>query len=238
MQRAVARLALVEHSRVQPEGTLVELAVPVFEVLLKLKARLVAPSGDLRRWMGSQLRQFEENGERLGYTHRQLQAAKFALAALADETVLTANFAFRESWEKYPLQLEYFGVQLAGETFFDKVTELLSDAETDAAVIEVYYVCLLLGFRGKYKIDSEERFAAFVTKVEDALERAGRLRTGELAPHWRADDQPEPPAREQRFPRWVKTWGSVALGSVVLLYVILYTILQSELRAALVQLNR
>lgn len=238
MQRAAAKVSLAEPTGLVADRSLVGLATPVFETILRIRAGLVTPSEDLRRQIGAELARLEREADRLGVAERRIQSAKFAVVAFTDETVLTADFPLRLEWEKSPLQLEWFGDQLAGETFFERLDALVAGVEDEAEVLEVYYVCLLLGFKGKYKLFGEEQLAGVVARVEDALRREGRLRAGGLSPHGLASDQPGPVRDDAGLSQRVKLWGSVAIASVLLLYVILFSVLQSDLRAALVQLNR
>jgi type VI secretion system protein ImpK len=191
----------------------------------------------MRHRIDALLKQMEQRGGASGYQGGQIQSAKFALAAYVDEMVLTVHFNLRDEWEKYPLQLEYFGEQLAGVKFFDRLGELLKDTPGNADVIEVYYMCLLLGFKGKYKLYYEDQLKGVVGTVADQLRRAGRLRNVALSPHWRVDDQPPPPA-PVGVPTWVKIAGGATLGSVVLIYLVLYYLLGNILYAAKEQLLR
>jgi type VI secretion system protein ImpK len=164
---------------------------------------------------------------------------KFVLAAFIDETVLTADFPLREEWEKYPLQLEYVGEQLAGLTFFERLDALMKSAEGDGDndVIEVGYLCLLLGYKGKYNIYYEEQLKGVIENVADYLRRAGRLRSGALSPHWKVTDQPKP-LSDRGLPRWAKIGGGVALALAVLIYTILSFVLITDLNAAKERLLR
>lgn len=216
---------------------LVGLASPALELVLKLQAGIVVPSGDLRRTFEQMLEELEQRGATLRYSERHVQSIKFALAAFIDETVLTNDFALREEWEKYPLQLEYFGEQLAGMKFFERLDEMLKSPETEADALEVYYLCLLLGFKGKYKVYMEEQLKGVIAAVAEQLRRVGRLQEGELAPHWRADDQPEPPP-ERGLPLWVKAGTGALAGLVVLAYMVLTFLLRSDVNRATEQLLR
>jgi len=220
---------------------LVGLTSPILETLLKLKANLLVPSDDLRRWYDRQLREIDERGAHLGYSQRYLESAKFALAAIIDETALAADFPLRDEWEKYPLQLEYFREQLAGEKFFRKLNDLLPEVASDdrvADVVELYYACLLMGFRGEYMILGEDQLRILIRNVEEHLRRAGRLRAGALGPHGQIADQPMAAPERSGLPRYVKLWGGVSLAVVALLYIILKAFIQSDLKAVLIQLNR
>src|SRR5688572_18201365 len=153
--------AVVEHQpaagrRRSRAGTdLVTIAGPVLELVMKLRAGLLTPSNELRAMAQSLLTEMEQRGATLRYSESQVRNVKFALTAFVDETVLGANFPLREEWEKFPLQLEHFKEHLAGVKFFEKLEELLKNIETEAGVVEVYYLCMLLGFKGQHKVYME-----------------------------------------------------------------------------------
>jgi len=83
---------------------------------------------------------------------RDFQEAKFALTAFVDEIILNSNWRYKEVWRSRPLQLAYFSTNLAGQEFFEHLERLREDRDHRAAVLEVYYLCLALGFEGKFKL--------------------------------------------------------------------------------------
>ncbi|HEU0184844.1 MAG TPA: type IVB secretion system protein IcmH/DotU [Blastocatellia bacterium] len=212
------------RNRLKSENELVDLATPVFQLVLRLKSEGLTPPGEeLRRSIDAMLRQIEQAGAARGYKEDQLENARFALAAFVDEAVLGGQL--KEEWEKYPLQLEYFREALAGTKFFERLDALLKRAETEADVVEIYYLCLLLGFKGKYDVFLEDQLPGEINKVTERLRQVGRLRGGALSPHWKVTDQPEPPPPEPELPRWV-IWAAVgSVGMVALVYTILNWIL-------------
>ena len=215
----------------------VSLASPVLELVMKVQAGIVAPSNDLRPMVAGLLTEMEERAAKLRLSEKQTRSVKFALAAFMDETVLTNDFPLREEWEKFPLQLEYFGEHLAGVKFFERLDELLLNIETDADVVEVYYVCLLVGFKGKYKIYLEDQLKGVIENTADKLRRVGRLQEGELSPHWRVTDQPEPP-RDRGMPLWAMISAGAGLALAVIIYVVLNFVLTKNLNEAIDQLLR
>jgi type VI secretion system protein ImpK len=222
MTGAVADKTVAIRTLERAEKDLVGLATPILETIMKIKAGMVTPTMELRRVIDGHLKQLEQRGAQLGYKEAQLQNAKFALASFVDETVLAGGFPARDEWERYPLQLEYFGEQFAGVKFFERLDALLKDAEREADVIELYYLCLLLGFKGKYHTFLEDQLPGVMNNVAEHLRRAGRLKTPALAPHWKVDDQPV--LQEQTaetLPKWVIATTLGALGLLVLLYAIL-----------------
>jgi type VI secretion system protein ImpK len=227
----------ISRSRVRLDNELVHLASPVLEIIMQVKANRVVPSNDLRRQIDALLKQLETRGEQAGYKERQIQAAKFSLAAFVDEMVLTAQFPLREQWEKHPLQLEYFGEHLAGVTFFNRLDDLIKDCANDADVVELFYLCLLLGYKGKYKIYYEQELKTVIEGVADHLRRANRLRGGVLSPHWRVADQPQP-IEDTGIPKWVKAAGAIAIAAVVVIYMIFRVWLHSDAGSTLERLLR
>lgn len=75
------------------------------------------------------------------------ELAKFALCAWVDETVLSSDWPEKGKWAKEQLQRNHFQTTEAGEEFFDRLNGLgLHQTE----VREVYYLCLVMGFSGRY----------------------------------------------------------------------------------------
>ena len=220
-----------------PGGDLVHIATNVLQLIMQIRAGIVQPSNSLRGTMDSLLRQLEQDAEVSGYKESMAQSAKFALAAFADETVLTASFPLRSEWEKYPLQLEYFGEQLAGVKFYERLDDLMKSLEENADVLELYYLCLLIGYKGKYKIYFEDQLRGVIDQVAECLRRVNRLRTGALSPHWKATDQPQLIAN-QGIPTWAKITGAAAIGLVLLFYVFSSLWLDTSMRSVIKVLLR
>jgi type VI secretion system protein ImpK len=177
----------------------------------------------------------EQRGATLRYGEHQIREVKYALAAFVDETILSTNLPLREEWEKFPLQLEYFGEQLAGIKFFEHLDDLLNRIEREADVVEVYYVCLLLGFKGKYKVYMENELQGVIENTITQLKRVGRLQEAELSPHWKVRDQP-PPRHDPGLPLWAKIGAGAGLLIVILIYLVLIVLNKSEVNTAIDQL--
>ena len=110
----------------------------------------------LRRLLGSYLKDFE----RTALAHRKppeaVEQAKYALAAFIDETVINSENDCREAWIANPLAVTFFNDSLAGENFFKRLEALLPDLKRNLEILEVYYLCLALGFQGRYRLSGPE----------------------------------------------------------------------------------
>lgn len=218
--------------RAQGANDLVGFASPIFDLILRLKAGIVQPSNDLRPKIAALLQEFEERAVRYRFSEKIVQVAKFALASFVDETVLTNNFPLKEEWEKYPLQLEFFGEQLAGNKFYDKLESMLRQIEVTADAVEVYYVCMLLGFKGRYAVYDQDKLLNTMQRTADALVKSGKIKPVELSPHWLAKDQPPPPEK-RGMPMWAKVSAFGGLGFAVLLYLVMFLLSSKFLEDAM-----
>src|SRR6476646_8618980 len=218
------------------KNDLITFAGPVFDLILRLKAGIVAPSNDLRPKVAALLEDFEKRAERYRFNHKIVQVSKFALASFVDEVVLMNNFPLRDQWEKYALQLEYFGEQLAGNKFFEKLQAMLGQMEATKDAVEVYYFCMLLGFKGRYAIYEQEKLLAIMEKTANALVKAGKIVPVELSPHWLANDQPEPP-KKRGMPVWAKLMAFGWVGVAFIIYLVMFVLDSSFLKDAMTPLQ-
>lgn len=215
---------------------LIAFAGPIFDLILRLKAGIVAPSNELRPKIASLLTDFENRAERYRFSSKITQVAKFALAAFVDETVLSNNFNLKDEWEKYPLQLEYFGEHLAGNKFFEKLAAMLKQIDVTADAVEIYYVCMLLGFKGRYAVYEKDKLLQIMQETANALVKAGKIRPVELSPHWLANDQPEPP-KPRKMPTWAKIGALGGLGFAFIIYLLMWVVVSKFLQDAINKLQ-
>ena len=217
--------------RARGHNVLVNLSAPILELALKLKTGDIRPSKEVRGAVEDLLRQLEQGAVSLAVSHKQMQDVKYALVAFIDETILLpANrFDLRHEWEKYPLQLEHFNDHYAGERFFQRLDALMKNLAEDADVVEVYYLCLLLGYKGKYSVSViAHQLPEVIRRVGDALRQVGRLRESALSARWQATDQPAAP-RDPGIPLWVKIAGPALVALVLVVYAVLYVLLRNDI---------
>jgi type IV/VI secretion system ImpK/VasF family protein len=86
--------------------------------------------------------------------------AKYAAVALADDLALHSDWDHSEQWNRYLLELRHFNTAFAGQEFFERLAKLRQQVagvqdpalrEQVLGALEVYYTCLRLGFRGRYR---------------------------------------------------------------------------------------
>ena len=105
-----------------------------------------------RRRMKAALQEVDREAGGAGYGSTEIRDAEFAVVAFLDEAILSSKEPKAEEWRKKPLNIELFGQAVAGDVFFDKLLELerRRDSPQLADLLEVYLLCLLLGFEGRF----------------------------------------------------------------------------------------
>lgn len=79
--------------------------------------------------------------------------ARFAVCAWIDEAILESKWGERDRWLGEQLQRFYYQTSDAGEIFFERLNSL---GPHQRDVREIYYLCLSMGFAGRYCRSGDE----------------------------------------------------------------------------------
>lgn len=178
----------------------------VFTVIVRLRSnrQAVANAEAFRANIVAVLKKVEQEAIQRGYSSEDVGLASFAVVAFLDETILSSlNPAFSD-WERQPLQVQLRlirGGHLAGEVFFQYVERLLTLRETQelADLLEVYYLCLLLGYKGRYSLSEPAALYGIRDVIGEKL-RQIRGPAQPLSPTWAPGAGVAPRARDP----WIK----------------------------------
>ena len=188
----------------------------LFTAIVRVRFNLQSvPNADAFRANAKDLiRMATQDAAGRGYTNEDVKLAAFAVVAFLDESVLTSRNQVFSTWSRMPLQEELFGEHMAGETFFQYVQLLLSrrDSVETVDVLELYYLCMLLGYRGRYGSSGDGELRAI---MESITGKTNRVRGGNLplSPAWALPgDAPLPKRRDQWLRRLV--WITVLAGGL------------------------
>lgn len=138
--------------------------------------------------MSTFLADVDRQAKTLGASADDVHAARYAFCAAVDEIILRSPYPVREAWQTRPLQLRLFGDQLAGEHFFHKLEDLRARGAAHLQVLEVFHMCLLLGFQGRYAIDGDEKLKFMCSTLGNEIARM-RGKPRAFAPHAERPDQ-------------------------------------------------
>jgi type VI secretion system protein ImpK len=170
----------------------------------------------------------EREARRIGYSSDDVALALYATVTFLDESVLNSSQAMFSEWPSRPLQEEIFGGHMGGEIFFQHLKQLLTrqDSEDVADVLEVFQLCLMLGFRGRYSTAEQGEVHALRSSIQ---EKIGRIRGGygELSPAWALPAHERQPIARDTWLRWMGIAATLAVLTAAGLFVWYKTSLDS-----------
>jgi type IV/VI secretion system ImpK/VasF family protein len=126
---------------------------------------------DLRRHLDQLFAGMHARGRAGGIAPEDLTEASYAIMALFDEILVQANWSGRAEWQASPLQFVHFHENTAGEGFFRRA-EVLVRQPHRAHVTLVYFLCLALGFQGRYAVSGPAGVAPAFEAIGAAVSRA------------------------------------------------------------------
>jgi type VI secretion system protein ImpK len=179
----------------------------------------------VKKWLSKAAREAAE----AGYAEDTITMAGYAVIAFLDESVLNSPQPMFSEWPRRPLQEEIFGGFLGGEAFFDNLEHLLNrpDSEELGDLIEVYLLCLSLGFQGRYAAGARGELDSFKTRSRDKVVRI-RGAWGDLSPSWRPPPAVDLSSGMDRVTRWMVGSAAAASGFFGLLWLIFFVILRLD----------
>ena len=200
-------------------GALLAAAAPLLQLLARLRNTANQPdAADLRERATRELRSFEANAREGGVPMEQLRPAHYALCASLDDVVLNTPWGSTGVWDQRSLVSTFHQEVRSGERFFDLLGQMKANPGSFLAVLELMYLCLSLGFMGRYRL--APRGPAELEKLrEDLYSVIARQRQAaepELSPHWMGVSAPYKPSRAV-LPVWVV--GVVGVAAVAGLFV-------------------
>lgn len=143
-----------------------------------------------------------------GFSREDANDIAYAVVALADEIILYRSEALRDVWAGQSLQLHYFHENVAGEAFFTRLQSLRRDPRR-REVLQVFYLALLFGFQGRYRVrGGEVELLALQDDLSAELARGRRFDAEVLAPHGERPEEARQGVRGAGIGLWI------ALGAV------------------------
>ena len=150
--------------------------------------------------------------------------ARFAICAWVDESLLASAWQEKANWTREQLQRLYYQTTDAGEEFFDRLNRL---GPQQSEVREVYYLCLAMGFAGRYHHHGDE-YLLEQLKTSNLKLLTGSsvglpsLERGELFPEAYPMESGETGPRLKRS--WFSPFTLACIAAPVALYLVLFLI--------------
>ena len=193
-------------------SALVEAANPILAAVPQIRHALRHPDpAGLRARLREQLGAFERAARGAQVPAERLAIARFALCALVDDSATATPWG--RQWGGRGLLAEVEGEGAGPEKFFTLMEEAAKRPAENRDLLEFFYVCLALGFEGRYRTGEGGRQALAQVRARLYEQLAGTRAEGapELSARWRGAA-----VRARRVPGALALWAA-ASGCALLL---------------------
>jgi type VI secretion system protein ImpK len=125
---------------------------PVFQYVIDLQTRLEEGENPALEPERAQILDLLAEADQRASTSSQLahdyELARHALVYWIDEVLINAPWRYAMEWRQQILEWDLYQERLRADRFYEKAQEAEALAGTDP--LEVYYLCVALGFRGRH----------------------------------------------------------------------------------------
>lgn len=199
---------------------LVQAAIPLLMLAGRLRGQVAQADVEaLRRQTIQEVRSFEERARQAGIQAEDVMAARYALCTAIDEAVLNTPWGSQSGWSSQSLLVSFHRESFGGEKFFQILERVNSEGQRYLSLLELLYLCLALGFEGKYRLD--DRGQAQLADIRlDLFRRIQSMRgapASELSPHWKGV-QDKRNGVVRLVPLWVVAAACVTLLAGTLIF--------------------
>lgn len=198
---------------------LIDCYIPVFKQIIQITGNQASFENydDCRQRCITGLDQAIHMAGELDASEDEKEAARTAVIAWIDETILRSTLSWRQHWQGELLQRKYLNITVAGERFFTQLSQL---APTHDQARTVFLFCLQQGFCGQYSTPDDQ------PALLEVIAQQRKLCLPDDWLYWpnEATITPDTPALPE--PRSLRRRPLLTLSvAVVLLYGILYLFL-------------
>lgn len=198
---------------------LVAVASPLLTLIATIQKteRLGDPAG-LRERIERQMRALGTDTSRSQAAPETLKAASYCLCTAIDEAVLRTPWGAASDWRKLSLLRALHGDAWGGEKFFEILQHRMQDPGPNIDLLELLYICLALGFQGKYELldDGKRKREIAIENLYDVIRRQRGDPEHDLSPHWQNEEAAKI-SLDHPLPLWVA--GTVAAALLLITYV-------------------
>ncbi|WAB90558.1 type IVB secretion system protein IcmH/DotU [Pseudomonas citronellolis] len=193
---------------------LVDAAMPLFGLVIRLrKLESYSQVNELHTIVRDQIKAVDEEVLRHGYDRAVHMAYRYALCSFVDDAVMATPWGSNSPWAERSLLSIFHNETWGGEKFFTVLSRMQMEPEHYRDVLEFKYLCLCLGFKGKYGVQHNQ--AESLNNLIVKLHRVLRPLRGE-SPEKLTDAHSNIVSRRYRISHQWPIWMPWAIALAVL----------------------
>jgi type VI secretion system protein ImpK len=197
------------------DSPLLTAATPLLQLIGRLASTARQPDvRTLRDRVGTELNAFEKRCRAAGISMELVRPAHYALCAAIDDVVLHTPWGASSAWNTRPLAESRYRGSHDEEQFFDILTHVRQEPVKFLPVIELMYLCLSLGFSGRYRDADPAGFDRLRDEICALINQHRDGSGGQLSSGWEGVASAYR-SRLGTFPVWVALAAAAAMIAMV-----------------------
>lgn len=183
---------------------IIDAATTLLSLAIELKqATQISNITLLHKQCMNHIKEFEQQLRQEEIGADTIAEARYAICSLLDEIVLNAPWGANSIWSTKSLLSVFYKQTWGGEQFFKIIDERVKVPSSNQYLLELMYLCLQLGFKGKYRVQDNgfERLDVEKERLFAVLKKIKPEQSKELSPNWRSNVT-ELIDRQRHIPLW------------------------------------
>ncbi|TDO98041.1 type IVB secretion system protein IcmH/DotU [Marinomonas balearica] len=210
-----ARYSIAQQNGQLFENSLLKAGSELLSLTISVK-RMQCPTDmfAFRSGIKSALTDLKYKVAKLDYPPSVADKACFLFAVMLDEQILHSSWGESSGWENQTIVSELFGIKNGGEQFYVVAERALLQPVLLVDLLELIYIMLKMGFRGRYRANGKDQLDALMKRIEESVFAQGRsFSDAERLPLLVSDIAESPKFIKPKKP--VRLWRSFAYFAVV-----------------------
>ncbi len=174
-----------------------------------------------------EIQQFQLNAQASEIDPDTISSSRYVLCTVLDEAVLSTPWGNSSGWAQQSLLSLFHKEVSGGERFFDLLKSLAQNPAKNRNLLELMYLCLALGFEGRYRIieNGKDKLISIREWLYRILQKERGIAETTLSLHWEGvTDRRNPLMR--LVPLWV--FGAIAASLLAILFSVFLFKLNNE----------
>ena len=176
------------------------------------------PAG-LREYLLRAITEFEQRARAAGASPEHVLISRYALCTMIDEAVANMPWGASPEWVQRSLLVTLHREGFGGEKFFQLLDKAMEDPRRNIDLLELMYVCIALGFQGRYRVmdNGRQQLDALRDRLHEVIRRERGEFERDLSGKWKGVQRVAKP-----LVRRLSVW--LVLAAVALLLFVLYLV--------------
>jgi len=180
-------------------------------------SRTQSDTAGLKEKITNEIQQFQISAQAQGIDAQTISSARYVLCTVLDEAVLNTPWGHNSSWTQQSLLSLFHNEVSGGERFFQLLKSLAQNPAKNRNLLELMYLCLGLGFKGRYQLidGGRDKLSSIREWLYQILQKERGYIEQTLSPHWQGISDKRNPLIKL-MPLWVV--GALSVGLLTILF--------------------